>query len=630
MRHLLSLPILLMSFTSLHAALPDTQAPQNTYPSSNQGITHTSSPPAYAPDRILVKFRPGTAASEVGGLMRVSHAKSLKVISGIDVHVLQVPAGTVKTQLARLSQNPNVLYAEPDLNRITSVHYFPNEGDSDNIYASDYFSEQWALNNDGQTHTVVVNDPIFGQSLEATSGLPDADIDAPEAWGMTQGNPSVKIAILDSGIDCRMAGDSVSSIEFGNGKCVEQQKFVTDYQSDTLEDVIGHGTHVAGIAAGQTDNGIGISGVGFNSSIGNLKACYEYLIYTCDPFLGCILTTAMGVCPLSSSIDAITYAADNGYQVINMSYASDEIDADSNPISLVGYSQAENDAVNYAWDKGVLLVGAAGNGGDTIKSYPAAYDNVIAVGATDDDDNRASFSTYGSGWVSLMAPGDNILSTIPNDLCGSFDYDNDACLHWQSGTSMASPHVAGVAALLWAYKYADQLFDPATCQDASGVACNQMIRMMLEQGADSIGANGQNLEAISQYGRLNAAGALTSTPSTQLPPSFVKAPDNLSIAVNSNIVSLGWTYAGDVDGTAGFKLERENWNAKRNRWQSLTSWEVLDPTATTFDDSSASGEVHYRVGAIQQSDGSVFWSDWTINVTVASKGGGKGGGKPKK
>lgn len=91
----------------------------------------------------------------------------------------------------------------------------------------------------------------------------------------------------------------MSSIEFGNGKCVEQQKFVTDYQSDTLEDVVGHGTHVAGIAAGQTDNGIGIAGVGFNSSVGNLKTCYEYLIYSCDPFLAASLSLRRGYarCP---------------------------------------------------------------------------------------------------------------------------------------------------------------------------------------------------------------------------------------------------------------------------------------------------------------------------------------------
>ncbi|MCV5942328.1 S8 family serine peptidase, partial [Escherichia coli] len=73
-----------------------------------------------------------------------------------------------------------------------------------------------------------------------------------------------------------------------------------------------------------------------------------------------------------------------------MSYGSDEIDEEGNQISLVGYSQAENNGVNYAWEKGVLLVSAAGNAGDPIKNYPAAYDNVIAVGATDDDDNRAS------------------------------------------------------------------------------------------------------------------------------------------------------------------------------------------------------------------------------------------------
>ena len=174
----------------------------------------------------------------------------------------------------------------------------------------------------------------------------DADIDAPEAWNIETGNPQVKIAILDSGIDCRMPGDTVSSIEFGNGKCVEEQKFVTDFQSETLEDVIGHGTHVAGIAAAQTNNGIGIAGVGYDSSVGNLKACYEYLVYECYPIFGCILTTAVGVCPLSSSIEAITYAADHGYHALNMSYATDEIDAESNPIGLIGYSASEEAAVN--------------------------------------------------------------------------------------------------------------------------------------------------------------------------------------------------------------------------------------------------------------------------------------------
>ncbi|MEK2157990.1 hypothetical protein WOB92_18560 [Vibrio parahaemolyticus] len=139
--------------------------------------------------------------------MRESRAEALKVISGIDVHVLQVPVGTVEAQLARFNQNPNVLYAEPDINHI--VQYVPNEGLGGSIYASDYFSEQWALNNTGQVHSTVVNDPLFGPYLDEASGLPGADINAPEAWDMTKGSSAVKIAILDSGIDCRMAGDSV-------------------------------------------------------------------------------------------------------------------------------------------------------------------------------------------------------------------------------------------------------------------------------------------------------------------------------------------------------------------------------------------------------------------------------------
>ncbi len=79
---------------------------------------------------------------------------------------------------------------------------------------------------------------------------------------------------------------------------------------------------------------------------------------------------------------------------------------------------------------------------------------------------------------------------------------------------------------------------------------------------------------------------------------------------------------GDQDAIAGFRVERESWNAKRNRWQSLSSWDVLVPTATTFEDSSVNGEVHYRVGTIQKSDGSLFWSGWSDNITVAGSGGG--------
>ena len=176
----------------------------------------------------------------------------------------------------------------------------------------EYFEEQWGLNNTGQQHTAIVN--FLGLLIPTqVSGTVDADIDAPEAWDITTGDASVKIGILDTGVDC----DSIEHI----GKCFEEVNFVSAY-SNTLEDIRSHGTHVAGIAAVHTNNSIGVAGTGWNSSIGNLKTCFEYLLEVVPE----LIYQPIGVCPVSASATAITYAADNGYHVINMSYGADDLD----------------------------------------------------------------------------------------------------------------------------------------------------------------------------------------------------------------------------------------------------------------------------------------------------------------
>jgi thermitase len=455
--------------------------------------TALKSIPAYAPDRVLVRFKPGTAAASIADLHRQAGGQRLKTLPRIGVEVIKIPRGRVQQTVQRYRANPNVEFAEPDYHRVLVL---PTEGSDlppPDGTGADFFPEQWGLNNTGQT----LIDPNTG--LPSLVGTPDADIDAPQGWDISSGSSSVKIAVLDTGIDC-------AAVDLA-GKCVEQISFVTDYSS-TLDDIVAHGTHVAGIAAANTDNAKGTAGTGWQTSLGSLKACYEHQIDLLPP-LGFYVT--VGVCPVSASAAAITHAADNGYHVINMSYGSDVIDASGEPIGSSAPPNAESAAIAYAWSQGVVIVAAAGNGSDTTQLYPAAYDEVIAVAASDRFDNLASFSTFGNTWVSMIAPGENIISTEPDISCllfvSGYTPGVDDCLTWKSGTSMASPHVAGAAALVWAQLYPGQA--PSGCVASNGMPCNSVVRSFLENGADSSGALGQNFLAWSQNGRLNLFNMLS-------------------------------------------------------------------------------------------------------------------------
>ena len=207
--------------------------------------------PRFAPDRILVRFQPGSAASETGKAHRQAGGKPLKAIPAIGVHVVEVPSGTVQQKIARYRANPTVQYAERDYYRVLII---PNEGNDPGpsaggvIAGREYFEEQWGLNNTGQQHTSSQQG-----GAEQRAGVTDADIDAPEGWDITTGNASVRIAIVDTGIDCDSAEHA--------GKCVEEISFVREYSTylDDPADYVGHGTHVAGIAAVHGNNGIGVA-----------------------------------------------------------------------------------------------------------------------------------------------------------------------------------------------------------------------------------------------------------------------------------------------------------------------------------------------------------------------------------
>ncbi|WP_166395384.1 S8 family peptidase [Rubrobacter marinus] len=235
------------------------------------------------------------------------------------------------------------------------------------------------------------NDPYFRSAPQYGLTKPGF----PRAWDRVRGK-SIRVAVLDSGIQ---AGHP----EF-RGRIAVQRDFVAD--DATAEDPDGHGTHVAGTIGASTGNGTGVASGAFASSL------------VIGKFIG-----ADGSGTVANEIDAIVWAVNNGSHVINMSFGAP------------GYVQAEQDAVTYAANKGVVTVAAAGNANSNVPEYPAAYPNVVSVAATDSSDRRASFSNYGSS-VDVAAPGVNIMSTVPG---GYARY---------SGTSMATPHVSSLAALL--------------------------------------------------------------------------------------------------------------------------------------------------------------------------------------
>src|SRR3990167_8902230 len=193
------------------------------------------------------------------------------------------------------------------------------------------------------------------------------------AWNYSHGNPDVLLAVVDTGMDQNHA-DLIGKIA-KNKNCSN---------SSTVDDRYGHGTHVAGIAAAATNNSKGVAGIGYNVRLLNAKGLGD-----------------SGSGYYSWIANCIIWSADNGASVINMSLGGSSS------------SQTLADSVNYAWNKGVVVVAAAGNSGSSSPSYPAYYANSVAVAATDENDQKAGWSNYGS-WVDLAAPGVSIYSTAPN------------------------------------------------------------------------------------------------------------------------------------------------------------------------------------------------------------------------
>jgi subtilisin family serine protease len=425
-------------------------------------------PSQYRPDDILVRFRDGVTAAQLIG-SQFDPGTVIGDATGLipGMRVVQLGTGvSVAAAVAAYSSSSLVDYAQPDF-RI-HLESIPNDP---------LFNQQWDMHNTGQD-----------------GGTPGDDINAPAAWNLTTGTGNTVVAVIDTGVDynhqdlydniwinqaeipaSRKANlidvDGDGRITFydlndprnqGTGKItdinhdgrIDAADILAPMQKtggvdnglggwadgisehgDTahIDDLVGwnfvgnnnnpmddneHGTHVSGTIAGMGNNGVGIAGIDWNARIMPVK-----------------ILDASGSGAASDVIRGLNYAVANGATISNNSYGGDP------------FSQALQDALSSARAAGHIFVAAAGNGNflgigqnnDTTPFYPASYnlDNVVAVAATDSNDQLASFSNYGSKSVDLAAPGVNILSTLPNNSYGFLD-----------GTSMATPHVTGTLALV--------------------------------------------------------------------------------------------------------------------------------------------------------------------------------------
>ncbi|MEO6002116.1 MAG: PQQ-binding-like beta-propeller repeat protein [Opitutus sp.] len=353
-----------------------------------------------------------------------------------NTRVLRVrPGETVATAIARLRATGRYAYVEAD--RLLYSHIQPNDTS---------FAQQWSFNNTGQN-----------------AGTPNADIRALSAWDTNHDAANVIVAVIDSGIRMTHSDLKGNLWSLGAVHGIRATSGNGTYTTNPDDDD-GHGTHVAGVIGASGNDSSGIAGVAWNTKLMALK------------FL-----TAAGQGSTADEVACINYAISNGASVINASYGSDS------------FSNAEFDAIKAARDAKIIFIASAGNDGlvnDTNDDYPAnfALDNIVSVAATTRTDALATYSNYGSGSVDLAAPGSEIYSTYNT---------SDSAYKVLSGTSMASPHVTGVVALLRA--------------SYPGDSYRQIINRLLRSTTKLSGLSGK----VQTGGRLNAAQALSASTSNR-------------------------------------------------------------------------------------------------------------------
>ncbi|MFH1038706.1 MAG: S8 family peptidase, partial [PVC group bacterium] len=358
---------------------------------SRKGKTKLPIESEHRPDQLLVRFRADVQTSARESIHAQVGAVRLHSYRRIPVEVVQLPKGSDLARfIAAYEDRPEVAYAEPNY-----------EWKADATPNDPRFDELWGLDNTGQT-----------------GGTAGADISGPEAWDITTGSLDIIVAVVDTGIDYNH-GDLSANMwvnpnpTFGDIHGARWTNGNGTVTSGDPMDGHGHGTHCSGTIGAVGNNGVGVAGVNWSVRLMGLK-------FLSDSGSGWT----------ADALSALEYAIDHGAHLTSNSWGGG------------GYSQALKDMIEAAGAANQLFIAAAGNDGsntDTNPHYPSSYDceNLIAVASGDHNDQRSGFSNYGQVSVDLAAPGSSILSTWTG---GGYNTI--------SGTSMATPHVAGAAALI--------------------------------------------------------------------------------------------------------------------------------------------------------------------------------------
>jgi len=448
-------PALLVAFLLLYFAETGFAGP-----AINAAKLSDTEKPKCVPNEIIVKFKEHLPKDHIKEINRRHGTSVLHTSSYAGFKRLKTPASrTPKQAVEFYNSEPDVEYAE--LNYYAYAHF---EAPNDPHY---YY--QWNFD-DTYKWAGIIDEP-YRELVDGTNpygGYNGGGINLEPAWDITTGDPNVIIAVLDTGIAYETYKNFVQAPDLANTRFVPGYDFVNNDGHPNDDD--GHGTHVTGTIAQSTNNEVGVAGVAYNCSIMPVK-----------------VLSRRGEAPYTTIADGVYFAADNGADIINLS-----LGGPYDSITL-------RDAIAYAYNKGVTIICSAGNdGAGGPASYPAAYDAYcIAVGATRYDQTRAYYSTTGS-YLDLTAPGGDIDVDQNGDgyvdgiLQQTFGINPKEMGYWfYEGTSMAAPHVSGVAALLI----------------STGVTGPDNIREALESTAEDLGIPGKDAEygwgLIDAYAALN-------------------------------------------------------------------------------------------------------------------------------